>query len=93
MNWFGIFDIILNFVVYYEFDEGSGFMVGDLIFNNLDGMLINLLSWMMGIIGLGVLDFDGSNEYVVVGEDDVFELGFGDFIVFFWFNSMIIFFS
>jgi hypothetical protein len=54
---------------YWEFEEGSGTVVGDSSGNGNDGVLHgDGDEWVVGRIG-GGLEFDGSNDYVDVGND------------------------
>ncbi len=58
-----------NLVAHWEFDEGNGITAGDSSGNGNDGTLVNGPVWTSGIIE-GALDFDGSNDYVLVFDDD-----------------------
>lgn len=54
---------------HWEFEEGSGTVVGDSSDNGNDGMLYgDGDEWVTGRIG-GGLEFDGSNDYVDLGND------------------------
>jgi carboxypeptidase D len=55
-------------LAYWNFDEGAGSTAGDVSGNGHDGTLVGTPQWITGKIDQA-LDFDGSNDYVVVGQD------------------------
>jgi len=56
-----------NLVSYWRFEEGSGTTAYDWVGDN-DGTLTNGPVWTAGKVG-GALEFDGSNDYVLVAGD------------------------
>jgi len=57
-------------VGHWKFDEGSGTIAYDASGNNNHGTLVDGPNWVDGKIG-GALDFDGSNDYVEVDNQDI----------------------
>ena len=58
-----------NLIAYYDFDENGGSSADDGAWcHDLDGD-IDGASWASGVFGSG-LDFDGSNDYVEIEDDD-----------------------
>jgi len=57
---------------HWKFDEGSGTSVGDSSGNNHVGTMYGVPSWIGGKVGSGALQFDGTNDYVEVGTNNVF---------------------
>ena len=69
---------------YWSFDDGAGTAASDLSGSGNAGTLTNMDSatdWVAGKRGKA-LDFDGSNDYVTMG--DVLDMGTGDFTVSVW---------
>jgi hypothetical protein len=74
-------------VLHLPMNDGTGSAVAaDSSGNGLDGMLVNMdpaTDWVTGIDGDG-LDFDGTDEFVRVGDDPLLDFGAGDFSVSVW---------
>ncbi|WP_447971237.1 LamG-like jellyroll fold domain-containing protein [Nitrospira sp. M1] len=71
---------------HWTFDENSGTQATDDSGNVHHGTLLNGPSWTTGTIG-GALDFDGSNDYVLIGDpsDGSLDMGAGqDFTLAAW---------
>jgi hypothetical protein len=60
-----------SLVSHWKFDEGTGSTASD-SWGSSDGAITGA-SWVNGLIG-GALDFDGSGDYVNVGNDDSLEI-------------------
>jgi hypothetical protein len=69
----------------WHFDEGTGIIANDSSGNGNDGTLMGGTSWTSGKFG-NALSFDGSNGYVLVADDAIFEFGTSDFTVEAWIN-------
>ncbi|MBN1861616.1 MAG: metallophosphoesterase [Candidatus Thermoplasmatota archaeon] len=69
-------------VAYWSFDEGSGTIAHDSVGSN-DGQIYGNPVWVGGVSGTAI-DFDGSNDYVLVDDNDVLDLDYTDFTVSFW---------
>ena len=54
-------------VGYWNFNEGSGTTAGDTSGNNNNGALTNGPTWTSGKVGSGAVSFDGTNDYVDLG--------------------------
>ena len=81
-------------VMHLKFDDGMGFdTVLDSSGSENDGALVNMDSntdWVSGVsnnMDDHALDFDGSNDYVMVPDDDSLDFGSDDFTVAYWFNK------
>lgn len=81
-------------VMHLKFDDGVGFnTVLDSSGTNNDGMLVNMNSntdWVAGVtsdVDDFSLDLDGSNDYIVVADDNSLDFGADDFTVAYWFNK------
>jgi hypothetical protein len=72
-------------VGHWKMDEKSGTTAYDISGNNLTGNLINTEStdWIQGKFG-SALNLDGSNEYVVVSDNDILDSGTIDNTVTMW---------
>ena len=59
----------VNLVGYWSFDEGKGLVANDGSGNGNNGTLTNMddADWVAGVVGTA-LDFDGSNDYVVIND-------------------------
>jgi len=57
---------------YWKLDDGSGTSATDSSTNGNTGTLTNGPTWTTGQVG-GALDFDGSNDYVTMGDQSVHE--------------------
>jgi hypothetical protein len=77
-NWLTIEDWWLRPISHWKFDEGSGTIAYDSVGNN-DGTLIGDPCWVAGKIGSYALDFDGSGDYVSVGNAVTHNLAKGTF--------------
>jgi len=66
---------------YWSFDEGSGSIANDESVNNNDGV-INGATWVNGKRDYA-LDFDGTDDYVLVSDSDFLDLT-GDFTIEMW---------
>jgi hypothetical protein len=71
-----------NLVLYLTFDEGSGSIVYDYSGNKNNGILYNDPDWVDGKFGKA-LNFDGIDDYVIIGDVFGFE-GNATFSVVFW---------
>ncbi len=69
----------------YAFDDGAGTNVVDVSGNAINGTLFNGPSWVTGKNG-GALDFDGTNDYVSLGNPTALQLT-GSMTVSAWINS------
>ncbi len=78
-----IFDPNLDLVSLWKFDEGSGTIAYDSVGDN-DGILMGDPTWVTGHIGEYALDFDGSGDYVSVGNTVTHGLPKGTFTA--WVN-------
>ena len=68
-----------NLVAYYSMNEASGTSVGDLTSNSNDGTLTNMdasSDWVSNTLYAQdkALDFDGSNDYVEIADDDALDI-------------------
>jgi hypothetical protein len=74
-------------VLHLSMDDGAPSPVaGDDSGNALDGALTNMdpdTDWVAGISGLG-LDFDGTNDFLEMGDDDLLDFGSEDFTIAYW---------
>ncbi len=68
-----------SLVAAYSFDENAGSTLIDRSGNNHNGTLVNGPTWTAGMYGTA-LSFDGSNDYVTIGDVDLT----GSFTVSFW---------
>ena len=66
-------------IAHWEFDEGEGDIAYDSVGNN-DGMLNGDPEWVAGQIGDYALDFDGSGDYVSIGNTVMHNLAKGTFM-------------
>ncbi len=57
-------------VGYWNFDEGSGTTASDSSGSGNNGTLVNGPTWTDGKVGSGALSFDGSNDYVSMGNSN-----------------------
>lgn len=77
-------------VVHLSMDDGApAATAADDSGNGLDAALTNMdpnTDWVAGISGLG-LDFDGTNDFLELGDDDLLDFGSGDFSVSLWTNK------
>ena len=71
-------------IAIWLFDEGRGEEANDLSGNGHTAMLINGTQWVDGKYGAG-LSFDGSDDYVSIGESQDWDLGSDDFTIMLWF--------
>ncbi len=69
-------------VAYWPCDEGVGVVVYDHSGNGNDGV-IEGASWTTGVSG-SALDFDGVDDFVGCGNNEILNIGIGDFTVAFW---------
>ena len=60
-------DVQAGLVSYWNFDEGTGDIINDIVGNN-DGTINGTPTWVDGIIG-GGLQFNGNNNYIDCGAD------------------------
>lgn len=81
-------------VLHLKFDDGTGIDTTlDSSGSNNDGLLVNMdpnTDWVAGVtndMGDFSLDLDGSNDYVVVADDESLDFGANDFTVAYWFNK------
>ena len=58
----------MGLVANWQFDEGSGGTAYDSAGNN-DGTIYGDTNWTAGQVASGALDFDGSEDYVVIADD------------------------
>jgi hypothetical protein len=83
-TWSGIFDPNLNLVSWWKLDDGSGSTASDSAGSN-DGTVYGA-AWTTGQIN-GALDFDGTNDYVVIA-DAPFDFGSDtDFSICVWIKT------
>lgn len=69
----------------WDFEEGTGTSANDQSGNNLTGTLTNGPTWVNGRTGNGkALSFDGSNDYVTMGDTSIVDFGSGDFTLEAW---------
>jgi hypothetical protein len=78
-------DLTTGLVGYWNFDEGSGATANDLSGNNNDGTITGATWTSSGMYG-GALNFDGTNDYVMVPDDDSLDLS-GGMTIAAWINS------
>ena len=62
-----------DLVAHWKFDDGSGTTATDSSVNGNDGTFVGEPEWVAGKLG-GALDFDGNNEYVDCGNDEIFSI-------------------
>ncbi|MHC4158981.1 MAG: LamG domain-containing protein [Planctomycetota bacterium] len=75
-----------NLIAHWKFDEGSGTTAYDSAGDN-DGTLVNGPVWTTGQIG-GALEFDGTNDYVVISNEENFDFGSDiDFTISLWIKA------
>jgi hypothetical protein len=83
-------DLTTGLVGYWNFDEGSGTIANDLSGNNNDGTIFDGATpgatWTSSGVYGGALSFDGTNDYVLVPDDDSLDLSSGMTIAA-WINS------
>ncbi|UCE98880.1 MAG: LamG domain-containing protein [Planctomycetota bacterium] len=74
-------------VAHWKFDEGSGTIAYDSAGSN-DGTLVNGPMWTTGKID-GALSFDGTNDYIIVGDppDESLDFETGNFSISLWFKT------
>ncbi|MHA2428754.1 MAG: LamG domain-containing protein, partial [Candidatus Hermodarchaeia archaeon] len=63
-------EITSGLIAYWKLDETSGTVAADSSSNGQDGSLVNGPVWSAGFID-GGLDFDGTDDYVDVGQFDI----------------------
>jgi hypothetical protein len=73
-----------NLVAWWPLDEASGTIVADIAGDN-PGIHVNGPVPAAGKVG-GALRFDGSNDFVGVGDSDLWAFGAHDFTIEFWAN-------
>jgi hypothetical protein len=78
MNWLTADEWWLQPISHWKFDEGSGSTAYDSAGDN-DGTLIGDPCWVAGKIGSYALDFDGSGDYVDIGNTVTHNLAKGSF--------------
>ena len=71
-------------IAVWLFDEGRGGESNDLSGNGNTATLINGPKWVDGKFGSGI-DFDGSDDFVSIGESQDWDIGSGDFTIMLWF--------
>ncbi len=71
-------------VAYYKFDESIGTIANDSAMSNT-GSLINGPTWTSGKVGSGAIQFDGTNDYVRVGDVGAVD-GLQQMTVTYWIN-------
>ena len=62
-----------DLVAHWKLDDGSGTTAVDSSANGNDGTFVGDPQWASGILG-GALDFDGVDDYVDCGNDEIFFL-------------------
>ena len=80
----GAYEFTDSLIAWWPMDELSGNQVKDVIFNN-DGEHIDQPFAAVGVSG-NCLDFDGSNDYVQVEDNDLWAFGDDDFTISLWAN-------
>jgi hypothetical protein len=75
-------DIAEGLVGYWPLDEGGGTTTADASGNGNDGTL-NAPTWDTGKFG-GALSFDGSDDFVDLGNPPILDFGTGDFTISAW---------
>jgi subtilisin family serine protease len=78
INWLTADEWWLRPISHWKFDEGSGTIAYDSVGDN-DGILMGDPTWVSGKIGEYALDFDGSGDYVSVGNTVTHNLPEGSF--------------
>jgi hypothetical protein len=76
-------------ISHWTFEEGNGVTAADSVSDN-DGTLYGGPTWVTGQVGSYALDFNGSGEYVDVGNPNDDSLDFGeelDFTISAWFKT------
>ena len=71
-------------IAVWLFDEGQGEEATDLSGNRHTAALINGTQWVDGKFGAG-LSFDGSDDFVAIGESPDWDIGSDDFTIMLWF--------
>jgi hypothetical protein len=69
-----------------KFDEGSGTTVYDKSFNDNDGTINGGAAWVDGKSGTA-LSFDGTDDYISIANDAVFNFGTNDFSASLWMKT------
>ncbi len=78
-----------NLVGYWSFEDATGTTATDFSGNGNTGTLTNMdanTDWVDGRVGTA-LDFDGSDDYVSIAENDDLKMGSGDFTLSVWVKS------
>ena len=70
-------------IAWWPFYEGSGSLAHDISGYDNDGTINNGASWVPGQYG-NALEFDGSNDYVLVPESSSISVGGGDYTISAW---------
>ncbi|MBL7067223.1 MAG: T9SS type A sorting domain-containing protein [Candidatus Marinimicrobia bacterium] len=78
-----------DLVAYWQFNENTGTTAYDETSNHHDGTLTNNPTWTTSTAPIGgyALDFDGSNDYVLVSDNDNLDLGTNDLTIEFWMSA------
>ena len=82
---FAIADIGDGLVGYWPLDEGGGASAVDVSGNGSDGTLNGGPGWVAGKFGT-VLEFDGADDHVDLGNSTILDFGISDFAVSAWVN-------
>ncbi len=79
-----------SLVAHWEFYEGSGSTASDSSGNGNTGTLYNMNDddWVAGVLGTA-LDFDGSNDHIMVPDDSSMSFGTGPFSISFWIKQPV----
>lgn len=85
---------LIHFPVYelawWTFEEGNGKIANDYGYFEMDGFLNNMDSnnWVSGKVGEKALRFDGTEEYIIIDENDQLNFNSSDSFTFnFWFKT------
>ena len=76
-------DITTGLVGHWKLDEGGGTITGDSSGNNNTGILTNGPTWTTGNVG-GALSFDAINDFILIPDSPVFDIGAGDMTLTAW---------
>ena len=82
---FGCVDPPSHLAAWFPFDEATGTLAADVVGSN-DGTLSGGVSHVAGVVA-GAVSFDGSNDYLVAGDDEALDVGGGDFSLAFWITT------
>ncbi|MFA5099135.1 MAG: LamG domain-containing protein, partial [Candidatus Paceibacterota bacterium] len=76
-----------SLVGYWKFDEGSGTTAYDASGHNNNGTLTNGPTYTTGKVGSYALSFDGTDDWVNIGNGSIINFGTGNFSIVFYFKT------